>query len=179
MTMKRKWHFLTMLLALVVASFPARADDIAIGVKAAFLYNFTKFVQWPDAVFARPDSQLVLCVSAPLQAANIVGKTVQGKTTQGRAIDYRYVTERDALNGCHLWFVSSDSVERSAHWFSELRSRPLLIVGEGETFIEEQGTIGLLIVDGRIRFAINERRATQSGLHISSKLLSLAQRVVR
>ena len=179
MKMKRKRHFLTLLLAFAIASFPARGDDIAIGVKTAFLYNFTKFVQWPDAAFERSDSQLVLCVSAPLQAANIVGKTIQGKTTQGRVIDYRYVTEKAALNDCHLWFVSSDSIERSANWFSELRSQPVLIVGVGEAFIEDEGTIGLLIVDGRIRFAINERRATDAGLHISSKLLSLAQRVVR
>ncbi len=177
--MKRRWQIVIVLLSLVVTSFPARGDDIAIGVKAAFLYNFTKFIQWPDAAFARSDSQLVLCVSAPLQSANIVGKTVQGKTTQGRTIDYRYVTEKAALNGCHLWFVTSDGIDRYAHWIPQLRSQSILIVGEGEDFIEEQGTIGLLIVEGRIRFSINERRAIDSGLHISSKLLSLAQRVVR
>lgn len=179
MKMKRKWQFLTLLVGLACASVPTQADDMAIGVKAAFLYNFTKFIQWPDKAFARTDSQLVVCVSAPLQSANIIGKTVQGKTTQGRAIDYRYVTEKSALNGCHLWFVSSDTLERSSHWHTDLRTQPLVVVGEGEDFIEEFGTIGLLIVDGRIRFAINERRAIDSGLHISSKLLSLAQRVVR
>lgn len=179
MKMKRRWRIVLAVLGLAMASVPAQCDDMAVGVKAAFLYNFTKFIQWPASAFEDVDSQLVMCVSTSLQSANIVGQTVRGKSSQGRAIEYRYVTERAALDGCHLWFVSGDYLNRSADWFSDLYSKPLLIVGEGNAFIEERGTIGLLIVDGRIRFVINERRATESGLQISSKLLSLAQRVVR
>lgn len=176
---KLRWCFMPLLLSLAIVSFPVHSDDMAVGVKAAFLYNFTKFVRWPESAFSGDKDDLVLCVSAPLQAANIVGQTVQEKRVQGRSIDYRYVTERIALRGCHVWFVTAEYADRHAQWFAETPSLPLLIVGDGDQFVDKVGTIGLLIIDGRIRFAINERRAAASGLHISSKLLSLAQRVVR
>ncbi|WP_372747257.1 YfiR family protein [Litorivivens sp.] len=170
---------LGVLVVLLLAGQPAHSEDMVIGVKAAFLYNFTKFIQWPAVSFDADSDSLNLCVTADLQDANVVRQVVRGKSTQNRAIDFYYVTDRRALAQCHLWYVSKEAAQRNPDWFDEARQYPLVVVGEGDRFIDENGMIGLMIVDGRIRFAVNERRASTSSIHISSKLLSLAQRVVR
>ncbi|MBB3046691.1 hypothetical protein FHR99_000927 [Litorivivens lipolytica] len=156
----------------------AAANEIALGVKAAFLYNFTKFIEWPASA-ADTNGRFNLCIAASLADTRQIERVVNGKSTQDKSIDVRFVSERGQLSDCHMLYSSGEAPYWSEQWLRETVTLPLVTVGEGEDFIERGGVIGLIIVDGKVRFVIHEARAREQGIVISSKLLSLAQRVVR
>lgn len=145
-------------------------------VKAAFVYNFTKFVEWPEAALPATGSALTLCVfgSRPL-SGRLEG--LQGKPTQGRTI--RVVVAPEARDQCQLVFIGQTDAHGLRAVLQPLSGRPVLTVGDHDDFIGLGGIIGLKLSAGRIRFDINLQAARASGLHINSQLLQLADRVLQ
>jgi hypothetical protein len=159
----------------------ARAQSAAseAAVKAAFVYNFAKFTEWPQAAFASPQAPLVLCVPANLEAS--LGQAFAGvdaKTAQARSIRLRRIGRGDDLGGCHIVYLNESDSRRNADALRALAGRPVLSVSDAEGFAEAGGMIGLVYVDNRIQFEINVEATQQAGLSLSSQLLRLA-RIVR
>lgn len=163
-----------LVVALVATALPARAEPSETGVKAAFLYNFTKFVEWPASAFGAPDAAIEVCTLGPASLADEVRAVVADRTAQNRPVKVRGTSE-SALEGCHVLYVSSAAADRAAVVLAALRNAPVLTVGEPDGFAAAGGVIGFVRENDRIRFEINEAAAKAAGLKISAKLLALAR----
>jgi len=143
--------------------------------KAAFLYNFARFINWPSTAFSSPRQTFDICVYGrdPFGAAleeKLLGKSVgDRRVALGRALQFQ------DLVGCHIIFVSYSEREPPADLVRRLKGRAVLLVGETEGFAASGGTIQFTIEAHRVRFLINPDAANRAGLKISSKLLSLAK----
>jgi len=144
-------------------------------VKAAFLYNFAKFTEWPASSFADPNAPLRICIYGedPFGAAL---EGLSGKTVQGRRVEIARPGELSAGDACHLLFISDSEAPNLVRILAELRRRPVLTVADMPGFTDAGGIINLKINDEeKIRFEINLAKARLAGLRLSAKLLSLAE----
>lgn len=146
-------------------------------MKAAFLYNFAKFVEWPAGTFATERAPIVIGVLGddPLGAA--LEQAVQGKTVNGRALVVKRLKTLP-LPVCHILFITASERKRASQFIEGLLGQPVLTVGETEQFAQSGGLVNFFIEDNKVRFEINVDNAERSRIKISAKLLSLA-RVVR
>lgn len=147
-------------------------------VKAAFLYNFTRFVEWPEDAFPPRGAPFLLCVLGDEAFGAEVLETVAGKTVDGRAAAVRQVSELSELSECQLLFVSRSERGRLPEILAALRHLPVLTVGDSDEFVGAGGMIALVLRQSRVRFEIDQTAAERVGLAISSKLLDLAERVL-
>jgi hypothetical protein len=146
-------------------------------VKAAFLFNFAKFVEWPPDAFSGPDSPLVIGVIGEDPFGETLERTVAGKQAQGRPMEVRRWRRVEAVETCHILFVGDSQSEGSRSLVGEMSQRPVLTVGESETFAGQGGIIRFVLESNRVRFEINHQSAIRAGLRISSRLLALASHV--
>lgn len=150
-------------------------------VKAAFLFNFAKFVDWPPAILGSPDMPFTICVRADHAFRETLVNTVAGKTVGGRAIEVVVFSEAGQIGNCRMLFVGSrvDKTTLSILCAAGLTSRgvlpAVLTVGDGEGAAVDAMIIRFLMENGKVRFEIDPGAAERAGLHISAKLLSLAQ----
>ncbi len=165
---------------LALAAATAAAQDAPTAteneVKAAYLLNFTRYVEWPAGAFTGADSPIVICVvgSDPFGAA--LDEVVHDRHVARRPIEVRRLTAPTADAGCHVAFLAGGEAElaRAARAW---RSRPVLMVGDVPGFAAKGGTIGFVPADETIRFEINADAARRTGLRISSRVMTLATRV--
>jgi len=147
-------------------------------VKAAFLFNFVKFVEWPADTFHENNGRLRLCVLGDERFARELAHIVAGKVVDGHALEAALITASEHGRGCQVLFVaSSQAGGRDA--VAQLRGGSVLTVGESPDFIRQGGMIRFFLLDNRVRFEINRAAADQCRLKISSKLLALAQNAGR
>jgi hypothetical protein len=146
------------------------ASDVA--VKAAFLYNFAKFTEWPALP---PGATLVVCIVGNDRIAAAVGDTVRGQSISGHALEVQRSSDSRTWRGCHLLFIADDETPRSAAGLGEVAALPVLTVGDRRGFAQASGIIEFFLDSGRMRFAINVDAVERSGLRLSSHLLGLAK----
>ena len=145
-------------------------------LKAAFLLNFAKFVEWPPAAFAQPTSPIVLGILGENPFGDALERTIQDKTINNRPLVIKpFRSAADATN-CHLLFISASEKARLPEILAGLGKACALTVSETDRFTESGGMINFIRQGNKIRFQINEVAAKGAGLKISSKLLSLAAR---
>lgn len=146
-------------------------------IKAAFLFNFIKFVEWPDSTFGSPEDpyQIALVGNDPIEAPL---KGVDGKTVSGRRVVVRKVSDLSSLGRCHILFVGESEKGRVESVIKAVKNWPVLIVADIDGFARRGGTIGFFRENNRIRFEINEESADEAGLKLNAKLLYLG-RIVR
>ncbi len=160
------------------AQAPARADSASLEyeVKAAYLLNFTRYVEWPPSAFPRQDSPLVICVIGPDPFRTILERTVEGKAADGHPIAIQRAALASDTRGCHMAFIASGSQDVRIPQSDQLEGA-VLTIGEGRGFARRGGMIGLVIMDATVRFEINLDAVRGAGLQVSSRLLALATRV--
>jgi hypothetical protein len=144
-------------------------------VKAAFLYNFAKFVEWPPQAFKSPTDPIVIGVLGKNPFGDALAEAVSGKALGGRAFQVREIATAQQAAACQIVFVSSSERKRLGPLFTLLGNAAVLTVGETDNFAEEGGIINFKIDGGSVRFQINMEAARKQQLHISAKLLSLAE----
>lgn len=147
-------------------------------VKAAFLFSFAKFIDWPPSSFASPQSPFSICILGADPFGPAIDEALRGKTIGDRAVVVRRAREPGEVRHCQIVFISSSENHRLAEILSSLQGASVLVVGDADHFADSGGTIGLMLEQNRIRFTINTDAAQGAGLKISSKLLALA-RIVR
>jgi hypothetical protein len=161
---------------LIAAQEPSQAPEYRI--KAAFLYNFALYTEWPASAFEKSDSPLVMAIAGEDPFGKELDAAVRGKTCHGREIEIRRYKEAADVARCHLLFLSSSE---AGHLPSILRKFPEakpLTVAETEDFCRSGGVIRFFVEENKVRFEVNTDAAIRARLKISSKLLHLA-RVVR
>ena len=141
-------------------------------LKAAFVFNFAKYVEWPES--ASGNGPLVACVASGhgLAAALL---QFDGRMVAGRSFQVLRLSAPAEAAGCHLVVVAESAVRRSAAWLRQLPAQGVLTVGDGEGFIDEGGMIGLVRSGDRLQFDINQPALQRAGLRASSQLLKLAR----
>ena len=144
-------------------------ESLEYRVKAAYLLNFTRYVEWPAS-----DSQLSICVMGSDPFGRILDATVAGQTVQGRPLEVRRVQTASEAIGCEVVFVSAETWRRNPRSLKALGNAGSLTVGESEQFARGGGVIGFVIRDETVRFVVNDAARDRAGLRISSRMLSLA-----
>ncbi len=157
----------------------ARAQDTPseYQVKAAFLFNFAKFVEWPDAAFPAPNSSFIIGVLGDDPFGPALDKAVEGKTLNDRKIVVRRFDQAGEVKGCQMLFISRSEQKNLGKILEHLGKSNTLMVSEMPQMLARGGMINFLIEEHKVRFDINPDAAERAGLKISSKLLQLAHAV--
>lgn len=146
-------------------------------VKAAFIYNFTKFVEWPAEAFGSPGAALRVCVLGENPIGQELMRTVNGKKVDGRDLIVSIFSEAGLAKGCQVLFIGSGERGRTAQVLQNLRGATILTVGESSEFVRAGGIIRFVVDEGKVRFEVNLAASERARLKISAKLLSLARNV--
>lgn len=158
------------------ASAQAPPGGLEYRVKAAYLLNFTRYVEWPPSVFLEPDAPLNLCVVGRDPFGDVLERTMAGRRAAGRRLRVLR-PKRPAGDACHVAFIGQTTDAVREAWLVALKEAPTLTVGEGAAFAEAGGMIAFVIVGETVRFEINVEAVSAGGLRISSRVLTLATRL--
>ena len=143
-------------------------------VKAAFLFNFAKFVDWPPHKFNEPDSPLIIGIIGDDPFGALLEEAVQDKQINDRSVMVQHIATMEELRKCHIIFVCRSESDRLGPILAEVRGDNVLTVGETDKFISKGGMINFVMVGDKVRFQINDSAARRAGLKISSQLSSVA-----
>jgi hypothetical protein len=142
-------------------------------IKAAFVYNFARFTEWPAAAFQGPTSPLRLCLLGKDPFGQALD-SIAGKKIKNRDIEVRHLLFVEEARACHVLFISESAKGRLAEVLQLLRDAPILTIGDMPDAARAGGIIGLEIVQKKVRFRVNLDNAQGAGLKMSSRLLDLA-----
>jgi hypothetical protein len=146
-------------------------------VKAAFLYNFAKFVEWPAYALPDASTSITLCILGEDPFGITLDQTINGKIINGRQLVIKRLKESYSgkLEDCHILFISLSEARRLRPLLEVLKNASVLTVSEIEWFAKEGGIIHLTLEEGKVRFEVNVAAAERARLKISSRLLRLAK----
>jgi uncharacterized protein DUF4154 len=147
-------------------------------VKAAFLFHFAQFVDWPDGAFQEADSPLVYCTIGADPFRGALETSLIGKKMGGHGLQVRHARQISEIQGCHVLFIGEGGKGQLASVLANVKGSPVLTVGESERFVNDGGMIGFCVEENKIRFKINLESAEKARLRISAKLLALAKTVI-
>jgi hypothetical protein len=174
--MRRSGPFVIVaLLAALSTALVGQQASIEYDVKAAFVLNFVRYVEWPPE---RRTPPLRLCVLQPDPFGKRLEAVVSGEQWQGAPITIRTVPDLRSGVDCHLIYVAEAAGRQFSKAVSAVSGLPILTVGEHEQFLEQGGMIRLFLEENRVRFSVNQRGAESVGLLVSSRLLRLARTVI-
>jgi hypothetical protein len=154
---------------------PQRAAYSADEVKAAFLYRFGTYVEWPVAK-AAGDPITIAVLGAP-SVAMVLADYVPGRNIQGRPVQVRPIARIGDVRDAELLFIGPEHSDRLAELVEALGNRPVLVVADAPDGLKRGAMVNFQLVDQRVRFEISLRNARAAGLMLSSRLLSAAIRV--
>jgi hypothetical protein len=144
-------------------------------IKAAYLFNFAKFVEWPAEALPDAASVMNFCSLGRSATVDQMESGLGGKSVNGHLIKVHRLGKVDEIKDCQVVFVSTAIGREQQHWLQAAKGRAVLMVGEAPGFARSGGMIGFITENGRVLFEINTGSAEESHLKISSKLLALAR----
>lgn len=168
-----------MAVAVTVPSLASAQTATSAEVKAAYIFNFSKFVEWTRDAANEAKSPFVLGVMGDGPVADALRDMVRGKSIAGRALVVRRVTLKDDLAQLQILFVNASEVPRLRELIERLAGASVLTVSDLDRFCALGGMIQFRLDDDRVRFDINLDHAESAGLAIDSKLLALAKTVYK
>ena len=152
----------------------ARRTLSADEIKAAYLFNFAKFVDWPLESFASDVEPLQVCFLGG-ESVSKTFRSLEGKTIKGRSLQTKIVTQLEDLQECHILFIGDSELPRWPQIQDFLDQSSVLTVSDSEGFTDQGGMISFKPQNNRIRFLINLDNTQSAGLKLSSQLLQLAE----
>ncbi|MDD5712094.1 MAG: YfiR family protein [Smithellaceae bacterium] len=180
-TRKRLWRIFLALLAIFMGftSLDARAEQPTEDqVRAAFIYNFAKYVEWPESALRDEDKSIVIGVLTEDDFDTVLSESIWGKTLKGKKVLVKHFdTAEDAVAHCHILYIDSSASGYMPAILDALGKAPILTISNVDRFTAKGGMIGFVREGANIRFEINEHAAERVGLKISSQLLKLARTV--
>ena len=144
-------------------------------LKAAFVFQFANYVQWPESSFKEASSPIVIGIVGNDAMVKTLSASVRGKMVGAHPIEVTSVGNEKAVAPCHILYIDGSIDTRVDQYLAVTRSKPILTVSDHENFTSEGGVIRLFKKDNKLRFEVNVDEAQRAGLTISSKLLGLAQ----
>jgi hypothetical protein len=146
-------------------------------IKAAYLYNFAGYVEWPEQTRNKRHAPLTIGIIGDDVLADELEKITSGRLAHGRRMHVRRVHDGDLLDGLHILFIAADAMQQFADVVAEARAKSILVVTESGNALALGSVINFRLVDQRVRFEVSLDAADKSGLSISSRLLAVAERV--
>jgi hypothetical protein len=165
---------LVLLLMTMVNTQKVYADAKEYSVKAAFLFNFVKFIEWPDESFKNSQSPIVISFIGKDPFGDALNE-FRGKTINGRTIVIHRVPSVESLERSHVIFVSKSEKDNLPAILKAVETWHTLTVGDMKSFAQSGGIINLVNIDNKIGFEINVGAAEKARLKVSSKLLKLSK----
>ena len=157
-------------LAVLFLSVGVNAQSKDYTFHSVFVYNFTKYIEWPDA-----GKEIVIGVhGGDAQVMQAFEKMAQAKSVGDKKFVVKAINKPEDAAVCHLIFIPDDESEKAAAYSQKFAGAPKLIVTEREGMIKKGGLINFVTVDGKLRFELNQRALDKAGLKVSSQLLGLA-----
>jgi hypothetical protein len=177
---RSSWRGAVALLALACATTAGPQDNSSVEyeLKAAFLLNFARFVEWPADAVPSEKTPIIFCVFKHDPFGSALDEVIRGKSINSHAVQVRRTNELAELRSCQLVFVSEREERLLPETLASLKGSSALLVGEGANFAERGGAIQFFLENNKLRFAINVDAVQRARLQASSKLLALA-RIVR
>jgi uncharacterized protein DUF4154 len=152
-------------------------ESLELRVKAAFLYKFAGYVEWPTKAFARPETPVTIGVIGAESLATELAQAVTGRTVNDRQVTVKRLKAGESLAGIHILFVGRAESARLDQLAQSAQPRSILTVTESDGALERGSVINFVLSGGRVRFEIALDSAEKSGLKLSSRLLAVAQQV--
>ena len=144
-------------------------------VKAVFLFNFAKFIEWPPAKLDGPESPLVIGIIGDNPFGTLLEETIKDQTINGHKLVSRAISTTAEAAACHLLFISRSEKERLRPLLAGLKGQPVVTVSELRGFTQDGGIINLVVLNGSVKLEINPAAAGEAGVKLSSKLLAIAR----
>jgi hypothetical protein len=164
----------TLLVLLLFLPGMASAQAPEYDLKAAFLFNFAKFVEWPASAFSNERAPLTICVYGEDPFGSTLDAVVQGERVGERSLLVQRPDSVDDLGECHVLFVCRSERDRLDEVMKKVEGEPVLTVADTDGFLRAGGVINFILEGSKVRFLIDQEAAERSGLRISSKLMRLA-----
>jgi hypothetical protein len=168
------WGWCALLAGQALAVEPSHAAEVEYEVKAAFIHNFTKFIDWPGDTFETEDSPIRIGIlgqgpiNGPLMKLN-------GKEVRKRSLEVTSVNKIPSINEYHIIFINSSGKRRVRAILHTLKGSGILTIGDTSGFAEQCGVINFYLKSGKVRFEVNIEASQRENLKISSRLLRLAR----
>ena len=162
--------------ALSVAAAEGEPTALELRVKAAFVYKFAEYVEWPAGAFAQPDAPLTIGVMGADALADELRDVTAGRRVDGHPVAVRVVKAGESLSGLQVLFIGRTETMRLAQWI-KLASPSALIVSESDGALDAGSVINLVMRQGRVRFEVSLGAADKRGLKLSSRMLAVALQV--
>ncbi len=166
---------LALVLAVLLAHVGRAAEVKEYDIKAAYVYNFAKFTEWPADAFAKPNSPFVIGIVGKDPFGPMIDKAFESRNVSGRPFIIKRLKWDQDIKGCHVLFVSSSESSKIGQMGDLLKGAPVLTVGETSGFAQRGGVINFFVEEEKVKFEINLDAAKRANLTISTKLLSLAK----
>ena len=147
-------------------------------VKAAFLYHFAQFVEWPEEAFKDASSPLTYCTIGGDPFQGSLDTALSGKTIGARSFRVVHFRPSQEVQGCQVLFIGAGEKKLLGAILASVKGNSILTVGDSEHFVQEGGMIGFCLEENKVRFEINLETAQRAKLRISSRLLALAKSVI-
>ena len=161
------------------ASSPSVADDNKeYLIKAAFIFNFVKFIEWPGAKAISQQSRIDICVvgDTPLATA---GKVFAAASTPKLSLSLVHENNVRSLSAhCHVAFIARSEADHLESILAAVRGQPVLLVSDMEDFVQAGGMIGFISDDSKVKIDVNKKEITSSGMRVDAQLLEIAHEVV-
>jgi hypothetical protein len=148
-------------------------------VEAAYLHKFLNYAEWPPAGFPQADTPYVIGVAGDDTVADELARIAAGRSVNNRGVIVKRLLPGDTVNGLHMLYVGRAERAHLAQWLRLARGRPILTVSAFDGALEQGSIINFRIVDDRVRFEVSIDAAEQSGIHLNSRLFSVATNVVK
>lgn len=146
-------------------------------IKAAYLYKFATYIEWPPSAFEQINSPIVIGILGADEVATELGNLNSGQRINGREVELRRLKAGDSFIGIQMLFVGQKESGRLKSVLEPIQTQPVLVVTESANALDAGSVINFLFVDERIRFEISVIHAERSGLKISARLLGVAQKI--
>jgi hypothetical protein len=147
-------------------------------IKAAFLFNFAHYVEWPAATFKDANSPLTYCTIGDDPFEGVLDESLSAKSVGTRPLRVQHLKPPENFQGCQIVFIGANEKKRITAILETLKQSPILVVGESNHFIQQGGTVGFLSEENTVRFEVNLDAAQRARLNISATLLSVAKSVI-
>jgi hypothetical protein len=181
-----RWRVLVLLLAsfIIAAGSSATAQDeggntntLERGVKAAFLYKFLSYIEWPPAALPKPGSPFVIGVAGADTVAAELSQIARGRTVSGRPVTVKRIRNGESLSDLHMLFIGRGESARQAQLLKATQQHSIVTVTETEGALAQGSMINFRLADGRVRFDVSMDSVEKSDLKFSSRMLSIASSV--
>lgn len=143
-------------------------------VKAAFIFKFISFVEWPEESFPEDDTPIRIGILGEDPFGAALDRTIEGKSVRGRTLEAKRSNDVEDLTACHIVFIAQPVPAGISTLTTRLHERHILTIGDTADFAKRGGIINFIEREGKIRFEINAKSAQQAQVRISSQLMSLA-----